>query len=90
MFGLILTLLILDALLLSVVVLLQAGQGGGFAALGGGGGTESFLQCGQSLRTRRWATTPMMLPAMMSGSTPMSSRRGMAPSAELVCRVEYT
>ena len=29
-------------------------------------------------------------PAMMSGSTPMSSRRGMAPSAELVCSVEYT
>ena len=31
---------------------------------------------------------PMMLPAMMSGSTPMSSRRGMAPIAELVCSVE--
>jgi preprotein translocase subunit SecG len=37
MFGLLLTLLILDALLLSVVVLLQAGQGGGLASLGGGG-----------------------------------------------------
>jgi preprotein translocase subunit SecG len=36
MFGLLLTLLILDALLLSVVVLLQAGQGGGLASLGGG------------------------------------------------------
>jgi len=43
MFGFILTLLILDALLLSVVVLLQAGQGGGLAALGGSGGTESFV-----------------------------------------------
>ncbi len=43
MFGLILTLLILDALLLSVVVLLQAGQGGGLASLGGAGGTESFV-----------------------------------------------
>jgi len=43
MFGFILTLLILDALLLSVVVLLQAGQGGGLASLGGGGGTESFV-----------------------------------------------
>lgn len=43
MFGLILTLLIIDALLLSVVVLLQAGQGGGLASLGGGGGTESFV-----------------------------------------------
>lgn len=36
MFGFLLTLLILDALLLSVVVLLQAGQGGGLASLGGG------------------------------------------------------
>lgn len=43
MFGFILALLILDALLLSVVVLLQAGQGGGLAALGGAGGTESFV-----------------------------------------------
>ena len=36
MFTFLLTLLILDALLLSVVVLLQAGQGGGLASLGGG------------------------------------------------------
>ena len=36
MFAFLLTLLILDALLLSVVVLLQAGQGGGLASLGGG------------------------------------------------------
>lgn len=43
MFGFILTLLILDALVLLVVVLLQAGQGGGLAALGGSGGTESFF-----------------------------------------------
>lgn len=35
MFAFLLTLLILDALLLSVVVLLQAGQGGGLASLGG-------------------------------------------------------
>ena len=35
MFAFLLTLLILDALLLSAVVLLQAGQGGGLASLGG-------------------------------------------------------
>jgi preprotein translocase subunit SecG len=35
MFALLLTLLILDALILSAVVLLQAGQGGGLASLGG-------------------------------------------------------
>jgi preprotein translocase subunit SecG len=36
MFAFLLSLLIVDALLLSVVVLLQAGQGGGLASLGGG------------------------------------------------------
>jgi preprotein translocase subunit SecG len=35
MFAFLLTLLILDALILSAVVLLQAGQGGGLASLGG-------------------------------------------------------
>jgi preprotein translocase subunit SecG len=42
MFGFLVSLLILDALLLSVVVLLQAGQGGGLASLGGGG-TDTVL-----------------------------------------------
>jgi preprotein translocase subunit SecG len=42
MFTFLVSLLILDALLLSVVVLLQAGQGGGLASLGGGG-TDTVL-----------------------------------------------
>jgi preprotein translocase subunit SecG len=42
MFAFLVTLLILDAVLLSVVVLLQAGQGGGLASLGGGG-TDTVL-----------------------------------------------
>jgi len=42
MFAFLLTLLIIDALLLSVVGLLQAGQGGGLASLGGGG-TDTVL-----------------------------------------------
>ncbi len=42
MYTLLLTLLILDAILLSAVVLLQAGQGGGLATMGGGA-TESVL-----------------------------------------------
>ena len=37
MFGFLLTLMILDALILAAVVLMQAGQGGGLASLGGGG-----------------------------------------------------
>ena len=43
MFAFLLTLLILDAFVLSVVVLLQAGQGGGLASLGGAGGTDTVL-----------------------------------------------
>ncbi|HEY8257394.1 MAG TPA: preprotein translocase subunit SecG [Gemmatimonadales bacterium] len=43
MFAFLLTLLIIDALVLSVVVLLQAGQGGGLASLGGAGGTDTVL-----------------------------------------------
>lgn len=36
LYGLILTLLVIDGLLLAAVVLFQAGQGGGLASLGGG------------------------------------------------------
>src|SRR6476620_10498066 len=43
MFAILVSLLILDALLLSVVVLLQAGQGGGLASLGGSGTTDTVL-----------------------------------------------
>ena len=46
------------------------------------------LQCLHNRLTRRCATTPMMLPARMSGTMPMSRRRGIAPTAELVWRVE--
>jgi len=42
MFAFLVTLLILDAIILSIVVLLQAGQGGGLASLGGGG-TDTVL-----------------------------------------------
>jgi preprotein translocase subunit SecG len=42
MFAFLVSLLILDAMILSVVVLLQAGQGGGLASLGGGG-TDTVL-----------------------------------------------
>jgi preprotein translocase subunit SecG len=48
MFAFLVTLLALDALLLSVVVLLQAGQGGGLASLGGGG-TETVMGSRQAV-----------------------------------------
>ncbi len=60
MFGILLTLLILDGVLLMVVVLLQAGKGGGLAAMGGGGaGTESFMggrQAATVLTKATWTT----------------------------------
>ena len=64
MFGLLLTLLILDGLLLVVVVLLQAGKGGGLAAMGGGAGTDSFMGGRQAtgvLTKATWATGAIFL-----------------------------
>lgn len=65
MFGILLTLLILDGILLMVVVLLQAGKGGGLAAMGGGGaGTESFMggrQAATVLTKATWATGAIFL-----------------------------
>jgi preprotein translocase subunit SecG len=44
MYGLLLSLLVLDGILLIVVILLQAGKGGGLAAMGGGvTATEGIL-----------------------------------------------
>lgn len=43
MFGLLLAVLALDAVILGIAVLLQAGQGGGLASLGGGSGTEMIM-----------------------------------------------
>src|SRR6266446_4689422 len=43
MYGILVGILILDALILAIAVLLQAGQGGGLASLGGGAGTETIM-----------------------------------------------
>jgi len=43
MYNFLLSVLTLDALILTTAVLLQAGQGGGLASLGGGAGTEQFM-----------------------------------------------
>lgn len=44
MYGILLTLLVLDGIFMSVVILLQAGKGGGLAAVGGGAAmTEGIL-----------------------------------------------
>ena len=43
MYGILVGILILDALILATAVLLQAGQGGGLATMGGGAGTETIM-----------------------------------------------
>jgi preprotein translocase subunit SecG len=50
-FGLLLTLLIIDGILLIVTVLLQAGKGGGLAAMGGGAGGADTLMGGRQAAT---------------------------------------
>lgn len=51
MYGLILTLLVLDGIFLSVVILLQAGKGGGLAAMGGGGTATDGVLGGRQAST---------------------------------------
>src|SRR5437867_11713216 len=43
MYGILVGILIRDALILATAVLLQAGQGGGLASMGGGAGTETIM-----------------------------------------------
>lgn len=84
MFGLLLTLLILDGILLMVVVLLQAGKGGGLAAMGGGGGagTESFMggrQAATVLTKSTWITGAVFLALALVLSIMSSNRQEGAP-----------
>jgi preprotein translocase subunit SecG len=81
MFYLLLTLLILDALVLSVAVLLQAGQGGGLASLGGG--TTDMIGGRQAvtiLTKATWWTGGIFLALSLFLSL-MSANRGPSRSA---------
>lgn len=51
MYGLLLTILILDGLFLSVVILLQSGKGGGLAAMGGGAAATDGILGGRQATT---------------------------------------
>lgn len=88
MFGLLLTLLILDGLLMIVVVLLQSGKGGGLAAMGGGGpsmGTDSLIGGRQAvtlLTKSTWVMGALFLVLALLLSI-MSSRGGQAPDSVL-------
>jgi preprotein translocase subunit SecG len=84
-FGILLTLLILDGILLMVVVLLQAGKGGGLAAMGGGGGgagTDSFMggrQAATVLTKSTWITGAVFLALALVLSILSSRRTDTAP-----------
>ena len=82
MFGLLLTLLILDGILLVVVVLLQAGKGGGLAAMGGGAGTDTFMggrQAATVLTKATWTTGAIFLGLAVVLSILSSRSREAAP-----------
>jgi preprotein translocase subunit SecG len=63
-FGLLLTLLLIDGLFLTVVVLLQSGKGGGLASMGGGMGTDSLIggrQAATILTKATWVSGGLFL-----------------------------
>jgi len=64
MFGLLLTLMLIDGALLTVVVLLQSGKGGGLASMGGGMGTDTLIggrQAATILTKATWVTGGLFL-----------------------------
>lgn len=84
MFGILLTLLILDGILIMVIILLQAGKGGGLAAMGGGGsaGTESFMggrQAATVLTKSTWITGAIFLALAVVLSILSTQRQEAAP-----------
>ena len=80
MYTFLVTLLIIDALLLSVVVLLQAGQGGGLASLGGG--TTDMVMGGRQAVTllttlTKWLGGVFMLLALILSFVASNRTAGM-------------
>ena len=55
-----------------------------------GSGMCGTLQYGHKMRTKRCAATSAKELANRKGSMPISIRRGTAPRASFVCRVEST
>ncbi len=57
LYGILLTILVLDGIFLSVVILLQAGKGGGLAAMGGGAAATEGILGGRQAQTVLTRTT---------------------------------
>lgn len=85
MYGLLLTLLVLDGFFLAVVILLQAGKGGGLAAMGGGAAATDGILAGRQATTvltrATWTggTVFMVLSLILS----IMSSRAQAPQSIL-------
>jgi len=91
-FGILLTLLIIDGLLLIVVVLLQAGKGGGLAAVGGGSGTEMLMggrQAATFLTRATWITGGIFLALSLILSV-LSTGRTTTPESILRQELQQT
>lgn len=88
MYGLLLTIMVLDGLFLGVVILLQSGKGGGLAAVGGGAAmTEGILggrQATTVLTRATWTSSTIFLVLALVLSI-MSSR---AQQPESVIQVQ--
>lgn len=63
MYGLLLTVLILDGIFLTVIILLQSGKGGGLAAMGGSGTTMT-----DGILAGRQATTVLTRSTWIAGT----------------------
>lgn len=63
MYGLLLTLLILDGIFLTIIILLQSGKGGGLAAMGGSGTTMT-----DGILAGRQATTVLTRATWIAGT----------------------
>jgi len=85
MYGLLLTILVLDGFFLATVILMQAGKGGGLAAMGGGGSAADGIMAGRQATTfltrATWAggTAFMVLALVLS----IMSSRAQAPQSIL-------
>ena len=86
MYGILVGILVLDALILATAVLLQAGQGGGLASMGGGAGTETIMGGRQATtlltKVTWWTSSIFLFLALIlsfmtqSGSQPRSVLEG--------------
>jgi len=88
MFGLFLTLLLIDGAFLAVIVLLQSGKGGGLASMGGGMGTDTLIggrQAATILTKATWVAGGVFLFLALALSV-VSSRR---QTPESILRGEF-